>query len=542
MADLGLTKNLAKNPKSADGLFERPFERSWRGWLLAGAAVLALCGCSKAGGDQPSNALAPVAQGAPIVDAPPADSLPPAEAVPVSEVTDPEAAYAFPDRAYEMSDMFGDAPPDYVYDYDGYQPWVWISDDGSECVAEAVPGGERYYYYEAGADAPFFIQDPTAGYGFDGGRLVAVYDRSGRVLPVGGSEMRAQIAGRYLTRARALYDASRHDTHLPVAQSNWMARRDTISAQRQTWQRQISADPNWRSFHAQNAPTVEAHWQGEKVQRLKWAAHVDEGMQNQALAARERQQAQTVAARPQQPSSPPGRVAGMPQREPQRAAAQPGQPTFAPPPSHEMAPREHFAQRPAPPSQGPQQLQPHENVARQDRHGNNPEPAPQQQQRVTAAPERALPPAERTAQAPRHEAPPPAEQAQEPPHQRAAQMPAREAPAPRAAPPQREAAAPRHEPPPQAPIAPPQREAAIPHHEPPPQAPVAPPQHEAAIPHHEPPPQAPAAPPPRVAMAPSHEPARPPAAVAPRAEHQQAPEAPKPHPAPAHEKDDKHKS
>ena len=506
-------------PGEPDDRFKHPL----RGWLLAGAAVLALCGCSKAGGDQPSNALAPVAQGAPIVDAPPADSLPPAEAVPVSEVTDPEAAYAFPDRAYEMSDMFGDAPPDYVYDYDGYQPWVWISDDGSECVAEAVPGGERYYYYEAGADAPFFIQDPTYGYGFDGGRLVAVYDRSGRVLPVGGNQTRAQIAGRYLTRARALYDASRHDTHLPVAQSNWMARRDTISAQRQTWQRQISADPNWRSFHAQNAPTVEAHWQGEKVQRLKWAAHVDEGMQNQALAARERQQAQTVAARPQQPSSPPGRVAGMPQREPQRAAAQPGQPTFASPPSHEMTPREHFAQRPVPPSQGPQPLAPHENVARQDRHGNNPEPVPQQQ-RVTAAPERALPPAERTAQAPRHEAQRPAEQVQEPPHQRAAQMPAREAPAPRAAPPQ--------------------REAAVPHHEPPPRAPAAPPQREAAAPHHEPPPQAPAAPPPRVAMAPSHEPARPPVATAPppRAEHQQAAEAPKPHPAPAHEKDDKHKS
>ena len=241
--------------------------------ILISAAALALSGCKT--GDQPSAALPPVAEGAALADAPTADSLPPAPAVPVSEVADAADTYAFPDRAYEMSDMFGDAPPDYVYDYNNVQPWVWVSDDGSECVVEPVPGGERYYYYEAGADQPFFVEDPSYGYGFEDGRLVAVYDHSGRPLSMGDLETRAPIAGRYLMRARSLYEASRQDRHEPVAESNWTARRGMIAAQRQAWQQQMTQDPNWRSFHAQNAPAVEAHWQGERVQRLNWAAHVN---------------------------------------------------------------------------------------------------------------------------------------------------------------------------------------------------------------------------------------------------------------------------
>src|SRR6202012_4676746 len=124
-----------------------------------------------------ASALPPVAQNVPLTNAPAADALPAATPAPVVRVADAQASYAYPDRAYEMSDTFGDAPPDYVYDYGGdVRPWVWVSDDGAERVAEAVPGGERYYYYEAGAGEPFYVQDPDYGYGFQGGQLVVIFD------------------------------------------------------------------------------------------------------------------------------------------------------------------------------------------------------------------------------------------------------------------------------------------------------------------------------------------------------------------------------
>ena len=469
--------------------------------LLLGAAALALSGCKT--GDQPSAALPPIAQGAPLVNAPTADSLPPAPAVPVSEVADAADTYAFPDRAYEMSATFGEAPPDYVYDYDNVQPWVWVSDDGSECVVEPVPGGERYYYYEAGADQPFFVEDSDYGYGFEDGRLVGVYDRSGRTLPMGDLEARAPIAGRYLMRARSLYDASRQDRRQPVAESNWTARRGMIDAQRQAWQRQMTEDPNWRSFHAQNAPAVEAHWQGERVQRLNWAAHVDETMHNQADAVRERQQAQSVAASRPAPSSSNGRFAAAPRPAVIDHGAAPNQARQAPP---EQMPA-HFAQHPPVPQ--PTQAQARPQTTPRENFAGRQAPTPQPQ---------AAPP-QHMATAPRHEPPPQQQRA------------AREAPPqPQAAPPQQHVAtAPRHEPPPQ------QQRAA---REAPPQPQAAPPQqHVAMAPRHEPPPQQQRAAPPTPQPQAAPPPAQPHAAPPP---HQQTAAAvPDAHP--KQNKDDKHK-
>jgi hypothetical protein len=492
--------------------------------LLISAAALAISGCKT--GDQPSAALAPVAEGAALTDAPAADYLPPAPAVPVNEVADAEEAYAFPDRAYEMSAMFGEAPPDYVYDYGNVQPWVWVSDDGSERVVEAVPGGERYYYYEAGADEPYFIQDPSYGYGFEGGRLVAVYDRSGRLLPGDAFAPRAAIAGRYLARARSLYDAGRQDRHQPVAENNWMTRRGAIAAQRQAWQQQASQDPNWRAFHAKNAPAVEAHWQNERVQRLNWAAHVDQTMHNQTYAAHEHEEAQNAAvARGPSPAS--SRPVIM-----EHAAA---------PPAPAQAPPERFAQHPPiPPGAAPQTAR--ENFARQQMPARDNHPVP------AASPSgpRMQPPPQ-VAEMPRHER-------QAPP---ASQAPVAPLPQQHVMPQQRMADVPRHGhealPAPQAPAAPPQQQHVMPQ------------QRMADVPRHEhEAPQAPAAPPPqqhvmpqqRMADVPRHEHQVPPAPQAPPPQPQAHAAAVPPHPAqPGHQqaaappanggqppgKDDKHK-
>src|ERR1700689_3539844 len=162
---------------------------------LALAAVIAAlaAGCQKTAPAAPANvdmAAAPVAS-LPLSDAP-APALAPAPPVaalpshPVQRaaVAKPQDAYAFADRANQVSQGFGDAPPDYSFDYQGVQPWSWRGDNGYQTVVEPLPGGgNRTYYHQPGSAAPFFVRDPDYGYGYQGGALVVVYDRFGRPLP-----------------------------------------------------------------------------------------------------------------------------------------------------------------------------------------------------------------------------------------------------------------------------------------------------------------------------------------------------------------------
>lgn len=128
--------------------------------LLAGAALVA---CRQGGGSsQPPSSALPLdntASAAPLTDAPAASALPPAPAAPVASVSDPSQSYQYADLAWAMSDAFGDSPPDYAFDDGGVTPWVWTASDNSICIAEAIAGGERYYYYRPGADQPFYILD-----------------------------------------------------------------------------------------------------------------------------------------------------------------------------------------------------------------------------------------------------------------------------------------------------------------------------------------------------------------------------------------------
>ena len=53
---------------------------------------------------------------------------------------------------------------------------------GRTASPSALPQGERYYYYAAGADAPFYVSDPDGGYAYDNGELVAAYGPDGEPL------------------------------------------------------------------------------------------------------------------------------------------------------------------------------------------------------------------------------------------------------------------------------------------------------------------------------------------------------------------------
>jgi hypothetical protein len=299
--------------------------------LLAGAG-LAACQPSTTSTSAPPSALPLAADSAaPLSDAPPASDLPAAAAPPLAPPSDPSQAYAYADRAWAMSDAFGDSPPDYAFDDGGVTPWVWTASDNSICVAEAVPGGERYYYYEPGAAEPFYVQDADYGYSFNGRDLVAVYDHSGRSIPIGAN---AALAGRYLARGEALRQSATSAPHQAVAANSWQAQRGYIADQRTTWAQDAQSNPAWSAYHSQNQAAEQAHWAPEAARRETWAADTDARLGDQAKAQQERALAAPAVATPAAPepgahanlsplaNHPPAPAPGEAQRPPDVAAAQ----------------------------------------------------------------------------------------------------------------------------------------------------------------------------------------------------------------------------
>ena len=258
-------------------------------------AALALAGCNRAAppaevqqAPTPTAALAlstdPLAP--PLVNAPPANALPSAPPVRIGRLRQASDRYAFSDRGYEMSDTFADAPPDYTFDYDGVRPWVWVSDDQYEQVVEPSPGGDRYYYYRPGDDQPFLVRDPDYSYGYEGGELVVVYDHDGRPLPDQYVEQRADLAGRYLARARSIYEASRRQQHEAVAAANWRARSGAMDSERNQWGAAQNQDAGWRSYHTEHLQDEQGQWEGERYRREAEAARYATQANDTQAAAR----------------------------------------------------------------------------------------------------------------------------------------------------------------------------------------------------------------------------------------------------------------
>lgn len=274
--------------------------------IAAVLPVLALAACKPNAQQAASSAPPPLAAlplsdsaAPPITPAPPVSALPPAPRARVARLADPNQEYAFADRAYAMASAFGDAPPDYAFDYgNGERPWVWMGDDQSMRVAEPLPGGyERYYYYEPGSDTPYLVTDGDYSYGYDGGALVVVYDRRGHRLPPDEMERRAQFAGQYLARSQAIYQASRRQQREAVAQANWAARRSAIDAQRAQWAAAQAADQDWRAYHDAHQQDEQAHWAAERYRREAQAARFAQAVNDQQLAQQDWQAAQRAQAR-----------------------------------------------------------------------------------------------------------------------------------------------------------------------------------------------------------------------------------------------------
>ena len=298
--------------------------------LLATAGGLALAACSPKPAQAPA-ALAPLASlplaqdaGVASAPAPLAQALPPAPRARTGRLATPDDQYAYADRAQAMSEAFGDAPPDYTFDYGGgEQPWVWRGDDQSTRVAEPLPDGSyRYYYYEPGADTPYLVQDP--GYGYDNGVLVVIYDAQGRPMPAQYVDRDAVVAGQFLYRAQQIYQAALNQRRQAVAQAQWAARANIIAAEQSRWVASQSSDPGWSAYHAAHAQQEQAQWAAEQARRQAQAARYAAIVNPPAGP----QGAYPSAPRPSPPQGPatsaPPAYAGAPAPAPaqQQAAAQ----------------------------------------------------------------------------------------------------------------------------------------------------------------------------------------------------------------------------
>ena len=279
----------------------RPVSARIRALLSAAAiaAALPLAACNQPAAD---SALAadglpdlpatlPLALGQPTqpVYAPAAYDMPAAPLLPGAEVADPDDYYAYADDAWGFEDSLGAAPPDYGFYYDEVEPWAWQGYDDSLMFVEPLEAGYRSYYYRPGEDYPYFIRDPEYGYGYDDGRLVAIYNSYGAVIPYADYGPRYAYASRYYRRGYDLCRASRQ--RHPVIAANWIERRPVLTASYSDWAQDRWQQPAWRAYHDRIAEPRTRHWQPERARRqadaVRFAAWSEPGLPDRSAAARD---------------------------------------------------------------------------------------------------------------------------------------------------------------------------------------------------------------------------------------------------------------
>ncbi len=349
--------------------------RLWTGSATALALAGLLAGCNRAPDSQTAAndavtaaALPALPQALPmqagaagvLATAPPASALRANAPVQVAALPSPGDAYAYLDRAVGQSDAYGDAPPDYAFDYDGVSPWAWQAGDGSTEYAEPVDGGYRSYYYEPGQDQPYLVRDGDYSYAYAGAALVAIY-LGGRLLRHEEWGDRARYAAGYRDRAENLYRASRDDRRGVVA-ADWAARRRQVAQQRDSWAADRARQADWASYHREHAAAEQDHWAQDRQQRAVAARQFDDwhqqGYRGPAPYARPAPSARRAPDHPPETRLPPGRpiVAPTPDRREDRpqvangrlAATSPAADRRAPPERAEPAARPASTPAPAP--------------------------------------------------------------------------------------------------------------------------------------------------------------------------------------------------
>ena len=200
--------------------------------------------------------------------------LPEAPPAPVGDYA-PAAAYPLAERAYGLQRAVYDAPPDYGFDYDGVAPMVWETEDDWAMYAEPWEGDYRYYYYEPGAERPYFVRDREYGYGYSPtGQLIAVFDSRGRYLERDVAQRVAPLAGRYYLRGGNLREAGRRAQRTPVSEPLWYERAPVVERTAAPWLRAAREETGWRAWREADRDRELARFEPEQrartVQADRW--------------------------------------------------------------------------------------------------------------------------------------------------------------------------------------------------------------------------------------------------------------------------------
>ena len=338
---------------------------------IAAALGLNACNRSTSAPTSSTSASAPAADGSgQPVSAPPIAALPLATATPVAASLAPATLsstrsirienrprferYQYIDRAVEYNRGFDNTPPDYTVGYQQTRPWIWRANNGAYRIVERLPRGQRYYYYRAGSDQPFFVSDPQGGYGYENGRLVVVYGPNGAALDDAYAAGRADAAAAYYDRAGALYRAAQHDQRQAAYAADWQARRADEAARRAAYYEARAHDAEWQAWHDRHADNERHEWNDERNRRIAYAAGIAPVVAAAALIATRGHGHQNDGASQR---SEPGRVAYSTAQTPQiqQAAATDKQRSQAvinsqrPAPAHQVASPAHAL----PPAEAP---------------------------------------------------------------------------------------------------------------------------------------------------------------------------------------------
>lgn len=210
------------------------------------------------------------------VDAPPPASLAELEAaadLPYAEPAQvsyyaPERGYQWAERAYGLQRTFYDTPPDYGFDYDGEQPYVWETADDWALYAEPWGGEYRYYYYEPGAAHPYFVRDRDYGYAYSPvGQLIAMFYPDGRYVPADVAHRVAPVAGRYYVRGRDLRRVALRAERLRVEDRVLRVEQPKLLRSADPWLRAARDDGGWRKWREKDGDRELRRFEAETRKR-----------------------------------------------------------------------------------------------------------------------------------------------------------------------------------------------------------------------------------------------------------------------------------
>ncbi|HEY0650861.1 hypothetical protein [Phenylobacterium sp.] len=247
---------------------------------LAAAAAMAvlIAGCEER--NRPIDAPQPAS----LADMEAVSELPYAEPARV-EYYEPARGYQWAERAYGLQRTFYDAPPDYGFYYDEVEPYVWETADDWALYAEPWGGDYRYYYYEPGADFPYFVRDYEYGYAFGPtGVLIAVFDIGGRYLSRDVVYRVAPTAGRYYARGHDLRRASREARRVRIDDRVWVTEGPRVSRSAGPWLRAARDDKAWRQWRERDGDRELQRFQPETRRRQAAAEAWRDRMARQQVA------------------------------------------------------------------------------------------------------------------------------------------------------------------------------------------------------------------------------------------------------------------